>query len=127
MQQQSNRKAAFSALRLALTAERARMASPKADTKQVLAAPQDVAIEDQVPLLHEQFVELTRHSRDRHTLGLIDAALDRLARDEYGNCEDCDGEISLKRLEAIPWASRCVPCQERFELLNDDSDLRLIA
>lgn len=45
----------------------------------------------------------------------IDAALMRLARDEYGICVDCAEDISPERLRANPTALRCKQCQERFE------------
>jgi RNA polymerase-binding transcription factor len=105
----------IASVRTALIAERDRVASKSTDMLQVLAAPVNVAIEDHIPLLHEQFIALARHSHDRCTLALITAAVDRLDRGEYGICEQCEAEISLKRLHAIPWASRCVPCQEQFE------------
>lgn len=120
MRNTATRKDALATLRAALIANRDRIASStNPDTLQLLTAPQNVAIEDQIPLLHEQFVALSRHSRDRHILALINAALDRLDRGEYGACEDCEGEISMKRLQAVPWAFRCVPCQERCERGSD--------
>jgi DnaK suppressor protein len=33
----------------------------------------------------------------------------------YGVCEDCQNEISEVRLRVIPFAKRCLPCQERSE------------
>ncbi len=42
-------------------------------------------------------------------------ALQRLERGEYGECEDCGGAISPKRLAAAPWAHLCVSCQEEAE------------
>lgn len=115
MQNVATRNNALAALRAALIAERDRLASKAPDTREVLAAPQNVAAEDQVSLLHEQFVALSRHSTERRTLALITAALNRFDRGEYGVCEECEGEISVKRLRAIPWASRCMPCQEQLE------------
>jgi DnaK suppressor protein len=67
--------------------------------------------------MHDQFVALRRHRMGRRKLKLIDAALERLDRGEFGICEECGEAIPLKRLEAIPWAACCVPCQER---LGDD-------
>jgi|SRR5579859_4254882 len=57
--------------------------------------------------------------RDRMTLVEIDAALDRLERGEYGTCIDCEEGIAPRRLAAIPWAARCVPCQEATEARRD--------
>ena len=48
----------------------------------------------------------------------IRAALARLEDDAYGICVDCDDDIAPKRLQAVPWASRCVSCQEKWELEN---------
>lgn len=41
----------------------------------------------------------------------IDAAFRRLEQGRYGLCEDCGEEIALERLEALPFATRCVDCQ----------------
>jgi RNA polymerase-binding transcription factor DksA len=44
------------------------------------------------------------------TIAEIDAALDRVADGSYGTCERCGASIPDERLEAIPWAARCVSC-----------------
>jgi DnaK suppressor protein len=46
----------------------------------------------------------------------IHAALHRIQEGVYGLCVDCDEPISPKRLEAVPWASRCLSCQENAEI-----------
>lgn len=51
----------------------------------------------------------------RTSLAEIQAALERIADDVYGSCEDCKGEISLERLQARPAAPLCVHCQKRHE------------
>src|SRR5581483_11969856 len=43
----------------------------------------------------------------------IDDAMLRLEQGRYGVCEDCGTEIALKRLEALPFATRCVDCQTK--------------
>jgi len=48
----------------------------------------------------------------------IDDALIRLEEGIYGLCADCGVEISEKRLKAVPFARRCVACQEKAELLE---------
>ena len=45
-------------------------------------------------------------------LALIEAAVSRIERGEYGICERCGQAIPGARLEALPNASRCVACQE---------------
>ena len=55
------------------------------------------------------------------TLEHIDAALARLQAGDYGLCHECEEEIPEKRLRALPFATRCLTCQESAEhvLLRD--------
>ncbi len=48
-------------------------------------------------------------------LKLIDGALVRIERGEYGACIDCGEPISERRLENFPYAARCIVCQEALE------------
>ncbi len=48
-------------------------------------------------------------------LRLIDEALSRIEKNEYGQCVDCQEPIAEKRLEHFPYAARCIVCQEVFE------------
>ncbi|MGA2210395.1 MAG: TraR/DksA family transcriptional regulator [Acidimicrobiales bacterium] len=41
----------------------------------------------------------------------IDRALEKLTEGTYGQCDACGGEIAPERLEALPWAARCIDCQ----------------
>lgn len=43
------------------------------------------------------------------------AALNRIYRGEYGNCEICGDGISKPRLEAVPEARLCIKCKEKDE------------
>ena len=58
--------------------------------------------------------ELTTRTLERQSelLRNVRAALDRVAEDSYGTCLECDEEISHKRLQAMPWATLCITCQE---------------
>jgi len=49
------------------------------------------------------------------TLEHIKAALARLHAGDYGICHECDEEIPEKRLRALPFATRCLTCQESVE------------
>jgi DnaK suppressor protein len=115
MRTRSNREARLNELRSRLLAERATIMSDRHNQLQVLITPENTAAEDQVPLLHEQFVAVSTTSRNQKKLALIQSALNRHARGDFGICERCEEEIPIKRLQAIPWASYCVPCQERIE------------
>lgn len=48
----------------------------------------------------------------------LDEALRRLDEGKYGICEDCEEPISPGRLRALPFARRCIACQEQFELFE---------
>ena len=50
----------------------------------------------------------------RHALSEIDLALDRLRCGRYGECVDCGEAIGRNRLEVLPAAARCMPCQHRI-------------
>ena len=62
----------------------------------------------------DQHVEYTLLEMKRQTLSKINAAIHRLDKGIYGKC-DCGEEISLKRLEALPFAIRCKDCEETSE------------
>ena len=46
---------------------------------------------------------------------LIEQAIGRIDKGEYGLCIDCRESISDKRLENYPYAARCIVCQEALE------------
>jgi DnaK suppressor protein len=48
----------------------------------------------------------------RLNLERITGALRRIARGTYGSCEKCESPIPVERLEVLPHAQCCVPCQE---------------
>ncbi|HTI15841.1 MAG TPA: TraR/DksA family transcriptional regulator [Dictyobacter sp.] len=48
----------------------------------------------------------------------VNDALKRIEQGTYGRCVDCGKPIPTKRLEAIPWAARCVQDEERLEQQN---------
>ena len=46
----------------------------------------------------------------------IETALRRLEAGQLGTCSDCRCGISDARLRALPFAARCLACQERHDL-----------
>ena len=52
---------------------------------------------------------------DREILRRVDEALQRILRGRFGVCAECEEELNRKRLEAVPWASHCIACQEKIE------------
>lgn len=52
---------------------------------------------------------------ERRQLLLVEEALTRIKRREYGKCLNCQQVIPEKRLEVEPWARFCIRCQELEE------------
>lgn len=52
---------------------------------------------------------------ERIILDDIEAALRKIEKDDFGNCESCHNKISAVRLNAMPWARYCIACQSRAE------------
>lgn len=60
-------------------------------------------------------VEWNQYVSLQNELCKIEEARQRLAEDTYRICEDCENEISAKRLLAVPTAKKCITCQEQVE------------
>jgi DnaK suppressor protein len=52
---------------------------------------------------------------ERDMLQDVDDALGRIDKRSFGVCIVCEEEMDKKRLEAVPWAKRCIDCQEKQE------------
>ena len=59
--------------------------------------------------LHD--MELSMITSEGNVLEMIDEAVERLLRNEYGVCLDCGAEINEERLEAKPYACFCIECK----------------
>jgi DnaK suppressor protein len=74
--------------------------SQAAAASQVFAQQRDLALRDKA-------------LRD---LAMVDGALARLDDGTYGRCIVCGGPVDPDRLEALPWAERCIACQRLARL-----------
>jgi RNA polymerase-binding protein DksA len=83
------------------------------DMSEVQSTPGDIADHGSGEL--NQHLSVTLMENDRVELDLIERALARFENSEYGQCESCGKVISVERLKAIPWATRCISCQSRNE------------
>ncbi|PWU04900.1 MAG: hypothetical protein C5B51_16060 [Terriglobia bacterium] len=63
---------------------------------------------------HEEWIFLNRNTIDMKLLREISDGLQRITQGTYGVCLECEEPISVKRLEAVPWARYCVSCQEQI-------------
>ena len=64
---------------------------------------------------YDQDFTLSRMESDGEVVYEIRAALDRISDGSFGECESCKKPIPKSRLQAVPYARRCVPCQEKVE------------
>ncbi len=48
-------------------------------------------------------------------LDKVNTALEKIDDSTYGLCDSCGVEINTSRIEALPWASLCLNCQDRLE------------
>ena len=78
---------------------------------------------DEVQLAGERELAIRNLDREASLLRQVRLALARFTDGSYGVCLHCEEDISPKRLNAVPWASYCLPCQEaadRHEFEADD-------
>jgi RNA polymerase-binding transcription factor DksA len=64
---------------------------------------------------YEQEFTLSMMQSEEETLDQIESALDRIQDGVFGSCVECDGRISKKRLQAIPYTPFCIKCASQLE------------
>lgn len=78
--------------------------------QEVLSDPADIGSAEE-----ERQWRLRSLEREKKLLDKIDQALERLARSEYGWCEETGEPIGLRRLLLRPTATLCIEAKERQE------------
>ncbi|HOS44196.1 MAG TPA: TraR/DksA C4-type zinc finger protein [Armatimonadota bacterium] len=63
----------------------------------------------------EREKDLALEGNIQDLLDKVDTALEKLEEGTYGLCDSCGVEINPNRLEALPYASLCLNCQDRLE------------
>jgi DnaK suppressor protein len=67
---------------------------------------------DEIQYATERDLAIRNVDRESTLLRQVKAALRRIHDGTFGTCVDCEETISPKRLTAVPWATRCLKCQE---------------
>lgn len=62
-----------------------------------------------------QHLSVTLMENDRIELARIEKAIAQIESGNYGKCESCQKPIPMPRLKALPWATRCINCQSKYE------------
>lgn len=60
----------------------------------------------------EEEVTLGLLQNEEQIIDDINQALQRIETGTFGKCETCGKPIPMQRLQAVPYARRCVPCAE---------------
>lgn len=97
-----------------LLSARSQLLSGFGDKVDTLKRPENAAIEDLAPVFHDQYVASLLNRLDFERLQLVNDAIARIKSGGYGICTECDEPIAPKRLQAVPWAVRCVTCEEAW-------------
>ena len=98
-------------IRAALAGERARLLE---EIGEAIIAPGQMTYGSQAAAASQVFAQqrdLALRDRSDHQLVLVDEALVRLDAGTFGACVRCGNPIAPERLEALPWAARCIDCQ----------------
>ena len=57
-------------------------------------------------------------SREKLMIRKIERSLQDIENGDYGRCERCDEDISIKRLKARPTARYCIDCKTQMETME---------
>jgi RNA polymerase-binding transcription factor DksA len=63
----------------------------------------------------EQEFTLSLMETEEGTLDAIESAIERIEDGVFGECEECSGQISKARLQAIPYTPLCIKCAQKLE------------
>jgi DnaK suppressor protein len=85
------------------------------DNDMVIEADERMDEVDQASSEYMQAFSFRLRGRERFLMGKIEHALRKIDEGNYGICEECEEQISLKRLEARPEAQLCIQCKEAQE------------
>jgi RNA polymerase-binding transcription factor len=89
-----------------------------ADASRTLQSRESIMIEKSADQLDEieravaRDIAIQYLDRESRLLRDVRSALGRIDACTFGTCLHCEEDISRRRLEAMPWARLCLPCQE---------------
>jgi DnaK suppressor protein len=80
---------------------------------------------DLAMISHDRDLLYNLHEGGFARLRVIQEAIKSLDRGRYGECLRCGRDINEKRLQAVPWATMCIRCQEETEVERTSSHMAL--
>ena len=79
-------------------------------------------ISDDAARSYDRKLQGDLEKQEWNKLKQVEAALEKVAQDKYGTCEQCEAEIPEARLEIMPYAEFCTQCLSEIEE-NDAASL----
>ena len=79
-------------------------------------------ISDDAARSYDRKLQGDLEKQEWNRLKQVEAALEKVAQDKYGTCEQCEAEIPEARLEIMPYAEFCTQCLSEIEE-NDAASL----
>ena len=80
---------------------------------------------DLATISHDRELLYNLHENDFARVRFVQEALKAIDCGQYGECIRCGEGINEKRLEAVPWATMCIRCQEGTEAEHTSSRMVL--
>ncbi len=82
---------------------------------------QEIEYIDRASAYVDQSLKLKIRTRESRLIKKLKQALERIENGTFGFCEECEEEISIKRLEARPVTTKCFDCKEKEEQIEASS------
>ena len=79
-------------------------------------------ISDDAARSYDRKLQGDLEKQEWNKLKQVEAALEKVAQDKYGTCDQCEAEIPEARLEIMPYAEFCTQCLSEIEE-NDAASL----
>lgn len=95
-----------------LEARRRELSEELAARRAQIAIERGGDLVDQMRNFSERELAVRTVNRLSVMLAQVDAALERIREGSFGVCRACGRPIGARRLNAVPWCSLCLPCQE---------------
>ena len=78
-----------------------------------LAGSGTTSEDDLITISQEHVIRLGMNRVLYEQLRQVESAIRRLDFGQFGTCSRCETSISSKRLQAVPWTTYCVDCQDK--------------
>ena len=84
---------------------------------------------DRVQNANDRDYAMGNLERSSNRVAEVRSALQRIGAGTFGICAECEANINLKRLAAVPWAAYCIACQQAAdsERSTDRSEIDIAA